>query len=136
MSQAEAIDIEVQLTYGRVGPVAASFLLSLVGWLVGTGEVYLILLLINHPVGWIDALLLESLGQAIRGAAFAVPGALGVQEGGYLLLSPLVGLPPDAALAPRWPSARELLLGVPGLLYLHLRAPARPPCNIPAVPLA
>ena len=121
MSQAEAIDIAVQLTYGRSGPVAASFLLSLIGWLVGTGEVYLILQLIHHPVGWIDALLLESLGQAIRGAAFAIPGALGVQEGGYLLLAPLAGLPPDAALALSLAKrARELLLGAPGLLYLHL----------------
>ena len=121
MSQAEAIDIAVQLTYGRSGPVAASFLLSLIGWLVGTGEVYLILQLIHHPVGWIDALLLESLGQAIRGAAFAIPGALGVQEGGYLLLAPLAGLPPDAGLALSLAKrARELLLGVPGLLYLHL----------------
>jgi putative membrane protein len=121
MSQAEAIDLAVQLTYSRSGPVAASFLLSSVGWLVGTGEVYLILQLIHHPVGWIDALLLESLGQAIRGAAFAIPGALGVQEGGYLLLAPLAGLPPDAALALSLAKrARELLLGVPGLLYLHL----------------
>jgi putative membrane protein len=121
MSQAEAIDIAVQLTYGRGGPVAASFLLSLIGWLVGTGEVYLILQLIHHPVGWIDALMLESLGQAIRGAAFAIPGALGVQEGGYLLLAPLAGLPPDAALALSLAKrTRELLLGVPGLLYLHL----------------
>jgi putative membrane protein len=121
MNQAEAIDIAVQLTYGRGGPVAASFLLSLIGWLVGTGEVYLILQLIHRPVGWIDALLLESLGQAIRGAAFAIPGALGVQEGGYLLLAPLAGLPPDAALALSLAKrTRELLLGVPGLLYLHL----------------
>jgi putative membrane protein len=121
MSQAEAIDIAVQLTYARSGPVAASFLLSLIGWLVGTGEVYLILQLIHHPVGWIDALLLESLGQAIRGAAFAIPGALGVQEGGYLLLAPLAGLPPDAALALSLAKrTRELVLGVPGLLYLHL----------------
>jgi putative membrane protein len=121
VSQAEAIDAAVQLTYGRGGPVAASFVLSLVGWLVGTGEVYLILQLIHHPVGWIDALLLESLGQAIRGAAFAIPGALGVQEGGYLLLAPLAGLPPDAALALSLAKrARELLLGLPGLLYLQL----------------
>jgi putative membrane protein len=121
MSQAEAIDLAVQLTYGRGGPIAASFLLSLIGWLVGTGEVFLILQLIHRPVGWIDALLLESLGQAIRGAAFAIPGALGVQEGGYLLLAPLAGLPPDAALALSLAKrARELLLGVPGLLYLHL----------------
>jgi putative membrane protein len=121
MTQAEAIDLAVQLTYGRGGPVAASFLLSVAGWLVGTGEVYLILQLFHHPVGWIDALILESLGQAIRGAAFAIPGALGVQEGGYLLLAPLAGLPPDAALALSLAKrARELMLGLPGLLYLHL----------------
>lgn len=126
LSQAAAIDRAVQLTYGRSGPVAASFLLSWVGWLVGTGEVYLIFRLIHHPVGWIDAVVLESLGQAIRGAAFAIPGALGVQEGGYLLLAPLVGLPPDAALALSLAKrARELLLGVPGLLYLHLSSRAK-----------
>jgi putative membrane protein len=125
LSQAEAIDRAVGLTYGRGGPVASSFVLSLVGWLVGTGEVYLILDLIHHPVGWVNALVLESLGQAIRGAAFAIPGALGVQEGGYLLLAPLVGLPPDAALALSLAKrARELLLGVPGLLYLHLSSRA------------
>ena len=121
LSQAQAIDLAVQRAYGRGGPVAASFLLSSVGWLVGTGEVYLILQLIHHPVGWLDALLLESLGQAIRGAAFAVPGALGVQEGGYLLLAPLVGLRPETALALSLAKrAREVLLGVPGLLYLHM----------------
>jgi putative membrane protein len=125
MSQAQAIDLAVQDTYTRAGPVATSFLLTLLGWLVGTGEVYLVLLLIHHPVGWLDALLLESLGQAIRGAAFAIPGALGVQEGGYLLLAPLAGLPPDAALALSLAKrARELLLGAPGLLYLHLSSRA------------
>jgi putative membrane protein len=125
LSHAEAIDRAVQLTYARSAPVAASFLLSSVGWLVGTGEVYLILQLIHHPVNWMDALLLESLGQAIRGAAFAIPGALGVQEGGYLLLAPLAGLPPDAALALSLAKrARELLLGAPGLLYLHLSSRA------------
>lgn len=120
VSRAEAIDLAVQGIYGRGGGVAASFLLSLVGWLVGTGEVYLVMLFLGHPVSWLAALLLESLGQAIRGAAFAVPGALGVQEGGYLLLAPLAGLPPDAALALSLAKrAREILLGLPGLLYLH-----------------
>jgi putative membrane protein len=121
LNQAEAIDRAVQATYERAAPVAVSFLLTLVGWLVGTGEVYLILQLLHHPVGWSDAVLLESLGQAIRGAAFAIPGALGVQEGGYLLLAPLAGLSPDTALALSLAKrARELLLGLPGLLYLHL----------------
>jgi len=118
--QAEAIDAAVQTAYGRSTGLTASFLLSLVAWLVGTGEVYLIASLMGFPVSWINALLLESLGQAIRGAAFAIPGALGVQEGGYLLLAPAVGLPPEACLALSLAKrARELLLGLPGLVYLH-----------------
>jgi putative membrane protein len=120
-SQAEAIDLCVDGTYNRVGPVASSFLLNLVGWFVGTGEVYLIALLLGTPVSWSNALLLESVGQAIRGAGFAIPGALGVQEGGYLLLAPFAGLPPSAGLALSLAKrTRELLLGVPGLLYLRL----------------
>jgi len=125
MSQAEAIDLEVQRIYGRRLPVALSFTLSLAGWFVGTGEVYLIALLIGVPLSWVESLLLESLGQAIRGAGFAIPGALGVQEGGYVLLAPLAGLPPSAALALSLAKrARELLLGLPGLLYLHFAARA------------
>jgi putative membrane protein len=121
MSQAEAIDLAVQNAHRRCARVAVSFALSLVGWLVGTGEVYLILQLLRSPVSWGDALVLESLGQAIRGAAFAIPGALGVQEGGYLLLAPLAGLSSELALALSLAKrARELLLGIPGLLYLHL----------------
>jgi putative membrane protein len=120
MSGADAIDVAVEDTYRRGRSAAASFALSLAGWLVGSGEVYLALWLLGSPVGWRDALLLESLGQAIRGAAFAIPGALGVQEGGYLLLAPFAGLTPDAALALSFAKrAREILLGIPGLVYLH-----------------
>ncbi len=113
------------------GRSPASFALSLVGWVVGTGEVWLIAAASRITrSSWRDALLLESLGQAIRGAAFAIPGSLGVQEGGYLLLAPLVGLPPEAALALSLAKrARELLLGragpaVPALLPNELAAPA------------
>jgi putative membrane protein len=128
VNQAQAIDSAIQVTYARSGPVFGSFVLSLVGWFVGTGEVYLIALFLGTPVSWLDALLLESLGQAIRGAGFAIPGALGVQEGGYLLLAPIVGLQPGAAIALSLAKrTRELLLGLPGLLYLRLSSR-----NIPA----
>jgi putative membrane protein len=120
VTQAEAIDVAVQGLYRRNGPVTASFLLSLAGWAVGTGEVYLIARFLGTPVSWHVAFVLESLGQAIRGAGFAIPGALGVQEGGYLLLAPLAGLSPDAAALSLAKRTRELLLGLPGLLYLRL----------------
>ena len=65
--------------------------------------------------------MLEALGQAIRGIAFAIPGALGVQEGGYVLLGALIGLPAPAALAlSLMKRSRELLQGVPGLVYWQI----------------
>jgi putative membrane protein len=123
MIQAQAIDLKVQGTYNRGGPVAMCLLLNLIGWFVGVGEVYLIAWLLGTPVSWSHALLLESVGSAIRGAGFAIPGALGVQEGGYLLLAPLAGLSPNAGIALSLAKrARELLLGIPGLVYLHFAA--------------
>jgi putative membrane protein len=121
MSHAEAIDSAVQDAYRRGGHIAASLVLSLTGWLIGTVEVFVILQLLGAPVSWEEALLLESLGQAIRAAGFAIPGSLGVQEGGYVLLAPLAGLRPETALALSLAKrSREVFLGLPGLLYLHL----------------
>ena len=71
---------------------------SLVGWIVGTGEVFLDRQVPRHAGELARRFVLESLGQAIRGAGFAIPGALGVQEGGYLLLAPLAGLMPRCGL--------------------------------------
>ncbi|MCG5076021.1 flippase-like domain-containing protein [Paraburkholderia tagetis] len=139
-TRADAIDAAVKALYADRARTAASFALSFVGWLVGTVEVWLALRFLGHPVGWVDALLLESIGQAIRGAAFAIPGSLGVQEGGYLLLAPLVGLPPEAALALSLAKrAREILLGLPGLLYLHISERSwqrRRAVRVPAVEVA
>jgi len=66
-------------------------------------------------------LMLESLGQAIRGFAFAIPGALGVQEGGYVLLGSLLGIPAPVALALSLTKrARDFALGIPGLIYWQI----------------
>jgi hypothetical protein len=52
-----------------------------------------------------------------------------------LLLAPLTGLPPDVALALSLAKrARELLLGLPGLLYLHLCERAGAGATRPAPP--
>jgi putative membrane protein len=135
-ARADAIDTALRALYAERARVAASFALSLVGWIVGTGEVWLALALLGHPVDWLDALLLESIGQAIRGAAFAIPGSLGAQEGGYLLLAPLVGLTPDTALALSLAKrARELALGLPGIVYLHWSERIRQRRATPGVPL-
>jgi len=53
----------------------------------------------------------------VRAAAFLIPGAIGVQEGGFIVLGSLVGLGPEVSLALSLTKrVRELLLGIPGLI--------------------
>ena len=115
---AAGVDDALRAIYRDRRTLLAAGSWRLAGWLVGAGEVWLAMHFLGHPVGWVEALVLESLGQAVRAAAFAVPGALGVQEGGYLVLGALLGLPPATALALALAKrVRELLLGLPGLLF-------------------
>jgi uncharacterized membrane protein YbhN (UPF0104 family) len=89
--------------------------------MLGSIEVWLVLHLMGQPVGLSEALILESLGHAIRSAVFVVPGALGFQEGGYMVLGALFGLPPQVGLALSLAKrVRELLLGIPALVLWQL----------------
>ena len=55
--------------------------------------------------------------EARRGAAFLVPGALGLQEAGFLGLGLLLGLAPETALALAIARRiRDLVVFLPGLL--------------------
>jgi uncharacterized membrane protein YbhN (UPF0104 family) len=92
---------------------------KLASWLLGTFEVWIALTLLGAPVGLLEALIVESLIEAVRGAAFLVPSALGVQEAGLVLLGSAIGLSADVALALSLVKrARELLVGLPGLALL------------------
>ena len=53
----------------------------------------------------------------VRALGFAIPGALGVQEGGYVLICSLFSVAPSEALALSLiRRVREIVLGVPGLV--------------------
>jgi putative membrane protein len=121
----DAIDASVAVLYRQRRTIAAASACHLLSWLLGTGEVWLVLWFIGQPVGLAEAIMLESLGQAVRAGAFAVPGALGVQEGGYVMLGRVIGLGPDTALALSLAKrVRELVLGIPGLIAWQLDAVA------------
>jgi glycosyltransferase 2 family protein len=61
-------------------------------------------------------LVIEGLLYAIRSAAFAVPNAVGVQEGAYILLGAGFGVTPELALAlSLLKRARDLAIGLPAL---------------------
>jgi putative membrane protein len=103
--------------YAYRAGLVRSFLWHFADWFVGVAEVYVVLSFMGYPVSLVEAVIIESLIQAVRGAAFAIPGAIGAQEGGLILLCSLFDVPPEAALAlslvKRIP---DLVLGIPGLL--------------------
>jgi putative membrane protein len=105
------------------GALLACGTLHLVSWLLGGVEVMLACHYLGHDVSLQQGIVLESLGQAMKSVGFAIPGGLGVQEGGLLLLAPLCGLPAGDAMAlSLLKRLREMVLGVPALIAVHLMA--------------
>ncbi len=103
-------------------------------WALGAVEIMAVLGLLGHPVSLADALVVESLAQALRNAGFMLPGALAVQEGAIIGAAALVGVPPSAALAAALVRrAREVCFALPGFLVWHrsemrgMPAPTTPP---------
>jgi putative membrane protein len=105
---------------GRAGLLASS-VVHMTGWLTGVGEVLIVLRCMGLPATVGEALVIESLVQAVRGAAFAVPSALGAQEAGLILLCSLFQIPANQALALSFiKRAADLAIGVPGLVALQV----------------
>lgn len=114
---AAALDAEIRDRYRRWWGVLACGAWRLLGWLLGSVEIWLAGRALGMPIRMVDAVVLESLGQAVRSAGFFVPGGLGVQEGGILIGGMALGLTPELVLATALlKRARELLYGIPGLL--------------------
>jgi len=114
---AAGLDLAVSVLYGHRARLVGCSFWRLATWVLHTGETWLALYALGHPVSWADAFILECLGTAIRSAAFAVPGGLGVQEGGFVLIGMRLGLTPEISLALALVKrVRELLVGSPGLI--------------------
>jgi putative membrane protein len=117
MGRVTALHDTILVIYRNRRGLARAGFWHLLAWIVNSGEVWLALDAMGHPVGWREAIILESLGQAVRSVAFAVPGALGVQEGGFLLIGGMFGLSPEMALAMSLiKRMREIGLSIPALL--------------------
>jgi putative membrane protein len=94
-----------------------AFLWHLAVWLLDAVEVWITLKVLGADLSFAEALVIESIGQALRTAAFPVPGAFGIQEGGYMLLGVHFGLTPEIALSVSLiKRVRDLVLGVPAML--------------------
>jgi glycosyltransferase 2 family protein len=123
---AAALDRAVRRLYRRRRAVLFCFLWQVAGWSAGAGEIWLALRFLGHPASVADAFVIEAIIQALSSSAFIVPGALGVQEGGFLALGGILGLTPDVALAlALMRRARDLVIFLPALLAWQATAGRR-----------
>lgn len=96
-----------------------SLVCYLLGWLLGGFEVLAIFYAVGLPIGLAEALAIEALASVAKGIAFFIPGSLGVQEGGNLLLLGAFGYSSGLGLTfSLLRRLRELLWMILGLLVL------------------
>ena len=126
VGNAQSLDAEISKIYKRRKDLIICGTWRLTGWLMKGVETMLALHLLGYQATFQEALILESLSNAVASAAFIFPGGLGVREGSILLLGKLLGLPSEIALALALVRrGRELVLGIPGLLlWLASEGPA------------
>lgn len=88
------------------------------GWLLDTVEIYLVGYLLGVPITWPEAVVVEAFTGVAKALGMWLPGSLGVQESGIILVGKLIGLPETFvaayALIRR---ARELIFAGAGMFF-------------------
>jgi len=111
-ASAVGFDAALAAIYARRRDVAACFAWQLAGWTLGAGEIWLALYFLGQPMSVLDALAIE----ALISAAFIVPAALGVQEGGFVVIGAMLGIDAGTSLALATARRlREVVIFLPGL---------------------
>ncbi|CAB1275635.1 flippase-like domain-containing protein [Candidatus Nitrosacidococcus tergens] len=111
----------IQEFYRNPKDLLACIYIHFIAWFLGSFEIWFMLYFAGIPINFTQAIILESLGQAIRSAGAIVPGAYGVQEGGYMILSSLFGIAPEIGLALSIiKRLRDIILGIPALITLQI----------------
>ena len=122
----------------RRAAIALCVLVHLLGWIVGSLEVYLVMRWLDVGVSFTQALAIDALGTGVKFLAFAIPGALGVLEGGFMVIFSAMGL--GSGLGLSFTLVRRLRMvawSALGVLILALMRPSdRPAADASAtVPL-
>ena len=134
LAAAENLDRTLQSFYRREWRrFGLSVGCHLLGWLMGALETWLFLYVLQIPASVTTALVIETLGSAVRFATFFVPGSLGALEGANAAAFAALGLGAPAGLAfsllRRLRQVAWIALGVLVLLLARARtrrAPAAP----------
>jgi glycosyltransferase 2 family protein len=107
----------IEAVRARRGALIRCFIAHFGGWMLSGLEVALPLWLMGRPV-WIGTgIAIDCLIATLRSATFMVPGAIGVQEGAYIVACGLFGIDPQVALAlSLLRRGRDIAIAIPSLL--------------------
>jgi putative membrane protein len=112
-----ALDLELRASLHRTGRFTIAGALQFLALVSGSFEIWFALRLFGHPVPVAGAVVLESMVQAVRHLAFAVPGGIGVQEAGLVVFGQAFGIDAQSALAVSMAKRlREVGCGIPALI--------------------
>ena len=100
LAAAENLDRTLQRFYRREWRrFALSVGFHLLGWIMGAFETWLFLRVLQIPASLTTALVIETLGSAVRFATFFIPGSLGALEGANTAAFAALGFGAQAGLA-------------------------------------
>jgi len=113
----EALDQTVREIYARRRACVICCFWTMLSLLTSSGEIWIALRALGMPATFTHALILQSMAMTVRSVAFPVPGALGVQESGFLVVGNALGIPGEMAFAISLIArVRDLAVGIPALL--------------------
>jgi len=117
----EMLDQTVRSLYANRRAVFGCCAWTILSLILNSGEIWIALRALHLHATIANAIILQSMAMTIRSAAFAVPAGIGVQEGGYLVVGNLLGIPGDTAFALSLIArVRELTFGIPGVIAWQL----------------
>ncbi len=117
---AGAVDATIAALYQHKRRLSVAVVLRTLSLIIQSAEVWLACLLLGHPIGLMEALMLRSMTSTLSDVAFIIPNGYGIQEGAFIVIGALLGLPADVALAVSLAvRLRDLMLDPAGLLALH-----------------
>ncbi len=113
---ASQVDTCVRETYARPKRLILATLWRTITLLLQTAEVWAAAYVLGHPITVMEAMFLKSMTSTLSDVAFIIPNAYGIQEGAFVVLGAMIGLPPDLMLAVSLSiRIRELIVDIPGL---------------------
>ena len=116
-ARADAVKAVIREIYGAPWRLASGFLLNALCWVLSGAGSWVALSLMGFDVALWKILTLESLIAVVKSVAFFTPGALGIQEGAYVLIASVFGLSGEATLSlSLLRRAKDLVIGIPAIL--------------------